>query len=305
MLSNNKRTEDDIGEQMISLKDTSDLFALTTFVKRHLSIKHSKAQQITAWAIGLSSYNHACSVIKDTPSYFIAEHDFSLRVIEMHEINAVEVIDRVNLKQSLIKSLHEYGDLKESRNILLPQTDSFYTSDVTLSEDEDQAAYDTALRAYLHAHNGDFSNVCSTAKSQHDDMDLLWEREVVMLAAYDKMKAVGFSVNDESKIGFEDSERFADTMTYKGKVYGLEIVFNIEYDERYMSGYFGVTNAYFQLCEVEDGVWHDVLDCYSLGSVEHSFKKNGVPDDVTVWAKNRLTKGTKALTPYLGRLLWF
>jgi hypothetical protein len=305
MSSNNKRTKDDIGEQMISLKDTSDLFALTTFVKRHLSIKHSKAQQITAWAIGLSSYNHACSVIKDTPSYLIAEHDFSLRVIEMHEINAAEIIDRVNLKQSLINSLHEYGDLKESRNILLPQTDAFYTSDVTLSEDEDQAAYDIALRACLHAHNGDFSNVCSTVKGQHDDMNLLWKRKAVMFAALDKMKAVGFHVCDESKIGFDDFEPFMDTVTYQGKIYGLEILFNIEYDERYMSDNFGVTNAYFQLCEVEDGVWYDVLVCYSLGSVEHNFKKNGVPDYVTVWAKNRLTKGTKALTPYLGRLLWF
>lgn len=289
---------------MISLKDTSDLFALTTFVKRHLSIKHHQAQQITAWAIGLSSYNHACSVIKHTPSYLIAEHDFSMRVIEMHEINTAEIIDRENHKQSLIKSLHEYGDLKESRNIILPPTDEFYKTNVTFSEDEDQDAYDIALIAFLHAHNGDFSSVCSTAKSQHSDMSLLWEWRTITLAAFDKMKSVGFHAYDESKIGFGDCETFKDTVTYKGKVYGLEIVFNIEFDERYMPDDFGVTNAYFQLCEVEDGVWHDVVDCYSLGSIEHSFKKNGVPDDVTAWAKNRLTKGIKTLSPYLGRLLW-
>ena len=99
---------------MIILKDTADLFALTTFIKQTLSIKHSQAQQYAAFSMGLLSYNHAVSEVKATPAFCISDHDFVLRINEL--VGCDNVIES--------KMLLDFAKRTESREIVSPTAPS-------------------------------------------------------------------------------------------------------------------------------------------------------------------------------------
>lgn len=283
---------------MIIIKDTADLFALTTFIKQTLSIKHSQAQQYTAYSMGLLSYNHAVSVVKASPAFCITDHDFVLRINEL--AGGDNVIEP--------KMLLAYAKRSESRQIVTPTAPSVLDIHETAVSESDFHIedYTSFVFEVLNDFNGEPNSVVENACQDALKTPItIWERHTLAQSLYDLLKPHGFTVYDACKLGFECSECYMDTMAFEGTTYGIELVFYNESDDRYLGNDLNVTSFSLQINVVDDGVWDDLCTCHSIGVLKSAFTKYNIPVEVIAWAEQRFKTAIKVTAPLAGRLIWY
>lgn len=275
---------------MITICDSADLFAFTKFIKDHFDIKHSRAQQITASVFCTLNYNHAVSVLKETPSINIANETIIHR---LREISRFENIEFNNA--DFISNLTEFRKKPDSRNVVQPKLDDLIEP---FDYDNNEADEDLHLERYIKAHKEFSESRNGTYIGQID-------RTGIMVKADQALRLIGFDFYKESeRTGYEDSEFYADTIEHDGKTYGLEVVCMNTWDDEFLYNVYSNNEFSFQVCLEDDGILEEICTSPCARLIPNACNNHNIPQDVIDWAEKRAKQATKVIAPLNGKMLY-